>query len=74
MDITLTPEAEARLNKFADSHGWSPGEAIEQALELLEDYQRWEDEQDLAEIAAVRQEIKQEGTVPWETVKANLGL
>ncbi len=43
-------------------------------LELFEDYQRWEDEQNLADIEAVGQEIKQEGTVPWETVKANLLL
>ena len=74
MKISLTPKAEERLYKIIDHQGQSPSEVIEQALELLEDYQRWEEEQDIADIEAVKQEIKHEGTIPWETVKANLGL
>lgn len=74
MEISLTPKAEKRLYKIVENQGQSPSEVIEEALELLEDYQRWEDEQDVADMEAVRQEIQQEGTIPWETVKANLGL
>jgi len=74
MEISLTPKAEKRLYKIVENQGQSPSEVIEEALELLEDYQRWEDEQDVADMESVRQEIQQEGTIPWETVKANLGL
>ncbi|AFZ51450.1 hypothetical protein [Dactylococcopsis salina] len=74
MEISLTAKAEERLHKIVEYQGQSPSEVIEHALELLEDYQRWEDEQDVAEMEAVKQEIQEEGTIPWETVKANLGL
>ncbi|PNW42559.1 UNVERIFIED_CONTAM: elongation factor 1 delta (guanine nucleotide exchange protein) [Euhalothece sp. KZN 001] len=73
MEISLTAKAEERLHKIVEHQGQSPSEVIEHALELLEDYQRWEDEQDVAEMEAVKQEIQEEGTIPWETVKANLG-
>ena len=74
MEISLTAKAEERLYKIVKHQGQPPSEVIEHALELLEDYQRWEDEQDVADMEAVKQEIQEEGTIPWETVKANLGL
>ena len=33
-----------------------------------------EDREDLEDVRAIREEIKREGTVPWETVKKDLGL
>ena len=36
--------------------------------------QKLEDEEDLKEIRAARVEMKRKGTIPWEKVKAELGL
>ena len=36
--------------------------------------QKLEDEEDLKDIRAARVEIKRKGTIPWEKVKAELGL
>jgi len=36
--------------------------------------QKLEDEQDLRDIRSARVEMKRKGTVPWETVKADLRL
>jgi antitoxin (DNA-binding transcriptional repressor) of toxin-antitoxin stability system len=36
--------------------------------------QKLEDEEDLRDIRAARIEMKRKGTIPWEKVKAELGL
>lgn len=33
-----------------------------------------EEEEDLADIRTIREEIRREGTIPWEDVKKDLGL
>ncbi|MEM8642350.1 MAG: elongation factor 1 delta (guanine nucleotide exchange protein) [Cyanobacteria bacterium P01_G01_bin.54] len=73
MNVSLDSAVAERLNKLVHHNGQSPGDIIAQALNLLEDYQSWEEEQDRLEIEAVHQEIEQEGTIPWATVKADLG-
>ena len=36
--------------------------------------QKLEDDEDLRDIRAARTEMKRKGTIPWEKVKAELGL
>ncbi|MGA1263237.1 MAG: elongation factor 1 delta (guanine nucleotide exchange protein) [Prochlorothrix sp.] len=74
MQITLPPEAEARIQQLLGLHGHSPSEVVTQALELLIDYQAWENEQDLLDLEVARQSIAAEGTVSWDTIQAELGL
>lgn len=59
MEISLTPKAEERLYKIVEHQGQSPSEVIEHALELFEDYQPSEDEQDIADMEAVKQDFEE---------------
>lgn len=43
-------------------------------IEDLAALEEIEDREDLEDARAIRKEIEREGTVPWETVKKNLGL
>jgi len=52
------------------------GKAIAAVVPIadLQRLQKLEDDEDLRDIRAARREIKQKGTIPWEKVKAELGL
>ena len=43
-------------------------------IEDLRTLERLEDIEDLGDAYAILEEVKREGTVPWEKVKKNLGL
>lgn len=43
-------------------------------IEDLRRIERLEDEEDLRDVRAARAEAKRKGTIPWERVKASLGL
>ena len=43
-------------------------------MDLIEKLEEIEDRQDLEDARAILKEIEKEGTIPWETVKKDLGL
>ena len=44
------------------------------SMEDLKRLQKLEDEEDLRDVRAALKEAKRKGTIPWEKVKAELGL
>lgn len=73
MPITLTPETEAKLIRFATSRGLAPKEALDIALdELLDENEEQEDYQLTAEdIEALRQGAADSDAGRFSDAKAN---
>jgi uncharacterized protein (DUF1778 family) len=69
LTLEIAPEIEATLQGVAASHGQS---LSDYAAELLA--QAAEDAEDIADADRVMAESKPENRIPWETVKAELGL
>ena len=65
--------------KLLQTIAQAPEPLITEVLHYLEyllerDLEAQEDQEDLADLVAIREEIALEGTVSWNTVKQELGL
>jgi hypothetical protein len=68
------------LNELLEALEQTPEQVQYQVLDFVRflAHQRYQEEleleEDLEEIRAAREDVKQHGTIPWEQVKAELGL